>query len=150
MVSFTEAEWYKVHRYRHRALQKLLHNWPALVTAFTDFLSSQCNNKNETRAKVTRILNKLKSYRFLCTMAADLDIVANVTPLSMIFENNSLTAYEVVPAIRETIAQLETLSEESAYELSKESFLHMFKIKDEDDEDEDEDENYCHCILCKS
>ena len=90
----------------------------------------------------------MKSYRFLCTMAADLDIDANVTPLSMIFENNSLTAYEVVPAIQETIAQLETLSEESADELSKESFLHMFKIKDEDDEDEDE--NYCHCILCKS
>ena len=134
--------------HRHRALQKLRHNWPTLVTAFTDFLSSECNNKNETRAKVTRILNKLKSYRFLCTMAADLDIDANVTPLSMIFENNSLTAYEVVPAIQETIAQLETLSEESADELSKESFLHMFKIKDEDDEDEDE--NYCHCILCKS
>ena len=90
----------------------------------------------------------MKSYRFLCTRAPDLDIVANVTPLSMIFENNSLTAYEVVPAIQETIAQLETLSEESADELSKESFLHMFKIKDEDDEDEDE--NYCHCILCKS
>ena len=49
----------------------------------------------------------------------------------MVFENNLLTAYEVVPAVQETIALLETLSEESADE--QESFLHMFKIKDEDD-----------------
>ena len=42
-------------------------------------------------------------------------------------------AYEVVPAVQETIAQLETLSEESADELLQESFLRMFKIKGEDD-----------------
>ena len=57
-------------------------------------------------------------------MAAYLDIVENITPLSMIFENNSLMAYEVVPAVQETIARLETLSEESAHGLSQESFLH--------------------------
>ena len=57
-------------------------------------------------------------------MAAYLDIVENITPLSMIFENNSLMAYEVVPAVQETIARLETLSEESANWLSQESFLH--------------------------
>ena len=50
-------------------------------------------------------------------------------PLSMIFENNLLMAYEVVPAVHETIAQLETLSEESADEISQERFLHIFKIK---------------------
>ena len=49
------------------------------------------------------------------------------------FENNSLTAYEFVPDVLETILRLETLSEESADELSQESFLHMFKIKDQDD-----------------
>ena len=119
--------------HRHRALKKLLHNWPALLTAFTDFLSSERNNKKETRAKVTGILNTLKSYRFLCTMAPYLDIVENITPLSMVFENNLLMAYEVVPVVQETIARLETLSEESADELSQDSFLHMFKIKDEDD-----------------
>ena len=105
--------------HRHRAPKKLLHNWTALLTAFTDFLSSERNNKNETRAKVTGILNKLKSYRFLCTMAANQDIVENITPLSMVFENNSLMAYEVVRAVQETIARLETLSEESADELSQ-------------------------------
>ena len=43
-------------------------------------------------------------------------------------------AYEVVPAVQETISRLEILSEdESVDELSLESFLHMFKIKDEDD-----------------
>ena len=66
-------------------------------------------------------------------MVAYLDIV-NIMRLSVVFENNLLTAYEVVPVVQETIAQLETLSEdESVDELSQESFLHMFKIKDEDD-----------------
>ena len=46
---------------RHRALKKLVHNWPALLTAFTDFLSSERNKKKETCGKVTQILNKLKS-----------------------------------------------------------------------------------------
>ena len=68
----------------------------------------------------------MKSYCFLCTIAAYLDIVENITPLSMVFENNLLMAYEVVmPAVQETIAWLETLSEESADELSQESFFHM-------------------------
>ena len=71
----------------HRALKKLLHNWPALLTAFTDFLSSERNNKKANRAKVTRILNKLKYYCFLCTMPAYLEIVENITPSSMVFEN---------------------------------------------------------------
>ena len=85
--------------HHHRAVKELLHNWPALLTAFTDFLSSGHNNKKETRAKVTGILNKLKSYRFLCTIAAYLDIVEKIMPLSMAFENNSLMTYEVVPAV---------------------------------------------------
>ena len=33
-------------------MKKLLHDWPALQTAFTDFLSSE-HNKKETCAKVT-------------------------------------------------------------------------------------------------
>ena len=41
--------------------------------------------------------------------------------------------YGVVPAVQETIARLETLSEEPADEQSQQSFLHMFKIKDEND-----------------
>ena len=74
----------------------------------------------------------MKSYCFVCTMAAYQGIVENM-PLSMVFENNMLMAYEVVPAVQETIAWLETLSEESAVELSQESFLHMFQIKDENE-----------------
>ena len=61
-------------------------------------------------------------------MAAYLDIVENITPLSMIFENNSLMAYEVVPVVQETIARLETLSEESANGISRE----LSSQKDED------------------
>ena len=52
-------------------------------------------------------------------MAAYQDMVENIMPLSMIFENNSLMAYEIVPAVQETIARLETLSQESPDELSQ-------------------------------
>ena len=52
-------------------------------------------------------------------MAAYRDIVENITPLSVVFENNSLMTYGVVPAVQETIARLETLSEEPADEQSQ-------------------------------
>ena len=42
------------------------------------------------------------------------------------FLKTSLMAYEIVRAAQETVARLGTLSEESADELSQESFLHMF------------------------
>ena len=73
-------------------------------------------------------------------------MVENIMLLSMIFENYLLTAYEVVPAVQETIAWSETLSEESADELSQQSFLHMFKLKDKDDLIT----YYCHFNLSKS
>ena len=102
--------------HRHRALKKLLHNWPALLAASTDFLSSERNNKKKTLAKVTGILHKLKSYCLLCTMAAYLDIVANITLLSMVFESNLLMAYEVVPAVQESDILINELRDTS-YEL---------------------------------
>ena len=37
-------------------------------------------------------------------MTAYLDIVEKTMPLSMVFEKKSLMAYEVVPAVQETIA----------------------------------------------
>ena len=52
-------------------------------------------------------------------MAAYLDIVENIMPLSMIFENNLLMVCEVVPAVQETTAQLESLSQESPDEQSQ-------------------------------
>ena len=61
-------------------------------------------------------------------MATYLDIVEKITPLSMVFKNNTPMAYEVVPAVQKTIAWLETLSRESANELSQESSLNIPKL----------------------
>ena len=61
-------------------------------------------------------------------MATYLDIVEKITPLSMVFKNNTPMAYEVVPAVRKTTAWLETLSRESANELSQESSLNIPKL----------------------
>ena len=44
------------------------------------------------------------------------------------WKNNIPMAYEVVPAVRKTIAWLETLSRESANELSQESSLDIPKL----------------------
>ena len=61
-------------------------------------------------------------------MATYLDIVEKITPLSMVFKNNTPMAYEVVPAVRKTTAWLETLSRESPNELSQESSLNIPKL----------------------
>ena len=44
-------------------LKRLLHNRPALLTAFTGFLSSEHNEK-KNHATVTGIVNNLKPYQF--------------------------------------------------------------------------------------
>lgn len=44
-------------------LKRLLHNRPALLTAFTGFLSSEHNEK-KNHATVTEIVNNLKPYQF--------------------------------------------------------------------------------------
>lgn len=44
--------------------KRLLHNQPALLTAFTGFLSSEHNNEKKNHATVTGIVNKLKPYQF--------------------------------------------------------------------------------------
>ena len=44
-------------------LKRLLHNRPALLTAFPGFLSSEHNEKRN-HATVTGIVNKLKPYQF--------------------------------------------------------------------------------------
>ena len=53
--------WYRLPKLSGTKFVGHRHNWLALLTAFTDFLSFKRNNKKETRAKVTGILNKLKS-----------------------------------------------------------------------------------------
>ena len=63
----------------------LLHDWPALITSFTNALSSK-RSRPETKAKIKDVLDKSKDYRFLCRVASYLDILKSISPLSLIFE----------------------------------------------------------------
>ena len=69
----------------------LLHEWPALITSFTNALSSNCS-RPETKAKIKGVLDKLKDYRFLCCVASYLDVLESISLLSLIFEKKNLMA----------------------------------------------------------
>ena len=62
-----------------------MHDWPALITSFTNALSSK-RSRPETKAKIKDVLDKSKDYRFLCRVASYLDILKSISPLSLIFE----------------------------------------------------------------
>ena len=59
-------------------LKRLLNNQPALLTAFTGFLSSEHNNEKKKSCNSHRDCKQIKALSVLCTMAAYLDIVQNI------------------------------------------------------------------------
>ena len=63
-----------------------------------------CTTYKENSCRSHKNFKQIEVLSFSCTMAAYLDIVEKIMPLSMVFEKNSLMAYEVVPAVQETIA----------------------------------------------
>ena len=94
-----------------RGFTALLHDWPALITSFTNALGK--GSGPETKVKIKGVLDKLKDYRFLCHVASYLDILESISPLSLIFEKKNLMAYEVKPAVEKTLLNLQELSEET-------------------------------------
>ena len=93
--------------HQRRAFTTLLHDWPALITSFTDALSSK-DSRPETKAKIQGLLDKLSDYRFLYRVASYLDILESISLLSLIFEKKNLMAYEVVkPVVEKTLLNLQ-------------------------------------------
>ena len=93
--------------HQRRAFNALLHDWPALITSFTDALSSK-GSRPETKAKIQGLLDKLNDYRFLYRVASYLDILESISLLSLIFEKKNLMAYEVVkPVVEKTLLNLQ-------------------------------------------
>ena len=117
---------------RRKGFTKLLHNWPALITTFTNALARRRGCHLEKLAKIAGIVKKLKSFRFLCQTAAYLDILESIGPLSLIFEKKLLMAYDVKPAVEQALSCIEELQNEDIDEAYS-SFLRKFTIKDEDE-----------------
>ena len=116
--------------HRRRGFNKLIHNWPALITVF-DNARAAPGYRGETKAKIIGIANKLHDYSFLCKVAAYLDFLDALSPLSLIFERKLLMTYEVNPAVEETIDNLERKAEETEDEVIG-SYLRKFRIIDQD------------------
>ena len=111
-----------------------MHDWPALITSFTNALSSK-GSIPETKPKIKGVLDKLKDYRFLHRVTSYLDILESISPLSLIFEKKNLIAYEVKPAVEKTLLNLQELSKETLADDAIDSSLHKFSIQSNDNED---------------
>ena len=120
--------------HRRRGFDKLLHNWPVLITAFTNTLATDCNCRGETRAKVEGILRKLRSYKFICQTAVYLDILDAIGPLALMFKADFLMAYDVLHSGGYyPLSNLEDLRNEELDD-SIDSYLRKFTIMNDNEE----------------
>lgn len=118
--------------HRRRGFSKLLHNWPALIAAFDNALATPKGYRPETRAKLTGFVKKLKDYSFLCQVAAYLDVLENMGPLSLVFEKSGLMAFEVPSSVEKTLSNFEDMSDEKSWnDIALTSYLAKFTIKEE-------------------
>ena len=98
--------------HRRRALTTLLNMWPAFDMAYEN-IKADPKTRNETKAKVTGLLKKFKNYRFLVLSCVYLDLLEQTTPVSKIFESNSLLPFEVKPLVKTAIFNLSDQIEDS-------------------------------------
>ena len=116
-LDITFYEFPKIHgtrflSHRKRGMTRLLHNWPAVKLAFENVVASNKGCAGETKAKVGGLLKKLKDYRHLCSVAAYLDVLDSLGPLSLVFEKQNLLAFEIPPAVERTKDSLKEIAEE--------------------------------------
>ena len=114
--------------HRRRALTTLLNMWPAFDMAYEN-IKADPKTRNETKAKVTGLLKKFKNYRFLVLSCVYLDLLEQTTPVSKIFESNSLLPFEVKPLVKTAIFNLSDQIEDSDM---LDSHLQRFKRNNDD------------------
>ena len=114
-----------------RGFAKLMHNWPALITVF-DEAQADRRYRGETKGKIIGITRKLHDYKFLCKVAAYLDSLEHLSPLSLVFKKIQLMPYDVIPPVNQTIDNFEEMIQEDIDDII-DSNLRKFRIVDEDD-----------------
>ena len=93
-----------------QAFTCLLDMWPAIVIALENTLTA-CKHKPDTRAKISGLVTQLHSYKCICLTCCYLDILEKITPVSMLFEENSSSPGECSSIIRQASIELEDMYE---------------------------------------
>ena len=96
--------WFVSHH--RRAFTRLLGMWPAIVIALENMLTDR-KHRPGTRAKISGLVTQVCSNKFICLTCCYLDILENITPVSMLFEENSLLPGECSLIIRQALLELE-------------------------------------------
>ena len=112
--------------HRRKAYDRLLQIWPALIAAFENVVADRKTVKT-TKEKLNGYLDKLRSYKFLSMTCCYVDILDSITPTSKIFETENLMPYEVMPIVKETLANIDDIIQADSSDLS--SHVAMFTIR---------------------
>ena len=97
--------------HRCRGFKNLLETWPVYTTAYEDAVANG-EFTPTTRAKISGLLKKFKSYSFLCILDVYLDLLEQIAPTSLVFEAESLMPYEVPVAVSRAVMQLNEKQDE--------------------------------------
>lgn len=124
--------------HRRRALTKLIHLWPAILTAYENAVV--VTKSSETKAKLQGFVKKLRNVESLFQVCGTLDLIEKTSFASLVFEGNTLMPFEVKPSIEQTCEDLEELEaacdEEEVEEPPIDSHLRFFDVELNEDTEE--------------
>lgn len=119
--------------HRRRGFKNLLETWfyEIYVITYEDAVVNTQEFTPNTRAKISGLLKKFKSYSFLCTLDAYLDLLEQIGLTSLVFEAESLMPYEVSLAVSRSVMQLDEKQDEIGTEDEfLDSFVARFVIQE--------------------
>ena len=109
--------------HRKRGFTKLLHLWPAFITAYQNALLTTSNSK--TKAKITGLLKKFLDVRELLRVEAFLDVLELVSVTSLVFEKKDLLPCDISTSMNITISKIDRFIQNG----KEKSNLNLFSIK---------------------
>lgn len=108
--------------HNRNGVQTLLNNYIPLILAIENSIAH--NPNRSISAKLRAMLKKLKDPNFLAAACLYKQLLDTVATLSLLFEQNDVLAYQVMPAVEATISRLETIltKKENVLELEEFTF----------------------------
>ena len=89
--------------HRRRALHALVRNYPTVVAHLTELGSDQRTDiKKEDAAKARGMVKKMSSYKFVLHMALYIDLLEELSQLSLAFQQNDICLSDIMLHLRTT------------------------------------------------